>query len=83
MDIFIRNARTASEKSTLMHLKDKISNLNTPAFNRSAAAHNEIKQGIHSFSVSERMGREARIIYMVELLERAYASMKDDPKDGT
>jgi hypothetical protein len=82
IDIFIGNARTASEKATLVHLRDKVSNLNIPAFSRSAATPSEIKKGVHSFSVSERMGREARVIYMVELLERAYATMKDDPKDG-
>jgi hypothetical protein len=82
IDIFIRNARTASENGTLVHLKDKISNLNIPAFNRSSGESLELKRGLHSFAVSERMSREARVIYMVELLERAYAAMKDDPKDG-
>ena len=80
IDVFIRNARSASEKGTLVHLRDKISNLNTPAFNRSAAYPAGIGRGIHSFSVSERMSREARVIYLVELLERAYAAMKDDAK---
>ena len=28
------------------------------------------------------MSREARLIYLVELLERVYSAMKDDPKDG-
>ncbi len=80
IDVFIRNARSASERGMLTHLRDKVSNLNTPAFNRSAACSADIKKGMHSFSVSERMGREARIVYLVELLERAYAAMKDDPK---
>jgi hypothetical protein len=80
--IFIRNAQTASEKATLQNLQSKISNLNTPAFNRSVAESGNLKKGIHSFSVSERMSKEARLIYLVELLERVYAGMKDNPKDG-
>jgi hypothetical protein len=80
--VFIRNARTATEKATLVHLQSKISNLNTPAFNRSVADGSHLKAGIHSFSVAERMSREARLIYLVELLERIYSGMKDDPKNG-
>ncbi len=82
ISVFIRNAKTASEKATLVHLQSKISNLNTPAFNRSLADGSDLKRGIHSFSVAERMSKEARLIYLVELLERVYSRMKDDPKDG-
>jgi hypothetical protein len=80
--IFIKNAQTASEKATLQNLQSKISNLNTPAFNRNVAESGNLKRGIHSFSISERMSKEARLIYLVELLERVYTTMKDDPKDG-
>jgi hypothetical protein len=82
ISIFIRNATTATEKATLINLQSKISNLNTPAFNRSVADGSHLKSGIHSFSVAERMSKEARLIYLVELLERIYSGMKDDPKDG-
>lgn len=79
INIFVKNARTASEAATLVHLYSKISNLNSRVFNTPVSGN--LKRGIHSFSVSERMSREARLIYLVELLERVYTGMKDDPKD--
>ncbi len=80
--IFIKNAKTASERATLMHLQSKISNLNTPAFNSDVGGGGWPGSGIHSFSVSERMSKEARMIYLVELLERVYARMKEGQKTG-
>ncbi|MDE1865423.1 MAG: ATP-binding protein [Candidatus Micrarchaeota archaeon] len=80
INIFVKNSKTASEAASLVHLYSKISNLNTRAFNTPVLEN--LKGGINSFSISERMSKEARLIYMVELLERVYSGMKDDPKDG-
>lgn len=79
--IFIQNAKTASEKATLLSLQNKVCNLDIPAFNKKITENDSLKNGIHSFSISERMSKEARMIYLIELLDRIYAGMKDDPKN--
>ncbi len=79
INIFIKNSRTASERNSLMHLKDKICNIS-----RSIDATIEIsalKSGISSFSLASLNNREARIIYIHELLKRLYTSMKENAKE--
>jgi hypothetical protein len=79
--IFINNARTASEKNTLLHLKEKVSLLSTGAFMRDPVPMDSLSSGISSFSLAGLKSPEARIIYIHELLRRIYLSMKENGKE--
>ncbi len=80
--VFIRNARGASERNTLLHLRDKMSHLNIAALSNGSAAAASLDRGTHSFSLSGIRSEEARVIYIEELLVRIYSRMKLDPKNA-
>ncbi|HUY70291.1 MAG TPA: ATP-binding protein [Candidatus Baltobacteraceae bacterium] len=75
LNIFISNSRSASETNTLVHLRDRISLLNTPAFNGNAISVSALANGINSFSLSRMKSSEGRMIYITELLKRLYSTM--------
>lgn len=79
--IFIRNAKGIGERNSLLHLKDRISSLNSPSFSSDTVSLSELANGIHSFSLSSIKGTEQQIIYIEELLRRLYNIMKGMPKD--
>ncbi len=79
INIFIKNSRTASERNSLMHLKEKIYHLSTAI--DSTVEISALKNGISSFSLAGLKSREARIIYIHELLRRLYTSMKENAKE--
>ena len=81
LSIFISNAKTASEKGTLMHLREKLSLLASGQTAGRQVPMDSLKQGINSFSLSGLRNREARIIYIHELLRRVYTSMKENGKE--
>ena len=81
LGIFINNSRTASEKNTLLHLKEKISLLNTSTFMRNPVPMDALRRGISSFSLAGLKSPEARIIYIHELLKRIYLAIKQNGKE--
>lgn len=81
INIFLSNARLASERSTLLHLRSRLSLLNTDALNREFIDAHSLMHGIHSFSLAGLQNAEARYIYMHELLSRIYALMHSNEKE--
>ncbi len=79
INIFINNSRTASEKNSLMHLKDRIYNISASV--DATVEVSALKDGISSFSLASLKNKEARIIYIHELLKRLYNSMKENAKE--
>ncbi|MCL4389039.1 ATP-binding protein [Candidatus Marsarchaeota archaeon] len=80
INIFISNSRSSSEKTSLMHLKEKM----YPLMENGARHPIEIgrlKDGISSFSLAGLKSKEARIIYIHELLRRLYSEMKANPTE--
>jgi len=77
LNIFMGNARSAGERNTLSHLRDRLSLLNSSAFAGQSINTEGIEKGLHSFSLGGMKSREARIIYIGELLGRIYARMHD------
>jgi energy-coupling factor transporter ATP-binding protein EcfA2 len=82
IDIFIRNARYTTEKNTLLHLKERLSLLNTSAFRGRTIGLGSLGRGICSFSLAGLKNRDAQVVYMNELLRRLYVSMKDNKVEG-
>lgn len=83
LNIFIRNSRTIGEKNTLLHLKDRLSLLNSAAFSGSSLNAKGISSGLHSFCLANMKSKEAQLIYVGELLNRLYASMHDGQRDNS
>ncbi|MDE1833344.1 MAG: ATP-binding protein [Candidatus Micrarchaeota archaeon] len=77
--VFINHSKSASETNTLVHLRDRLSLLNTPAFNRNAIGMESLSNGISSFSLSGMKSGEGRMIYITELLKRLYSTMHGKP----
>ena len=80
--IFIRNSKSVGERNTLLRLKDRISLLNSSAFNSVPIGMREVQGGIHSFALANMKSREAQLIYIGELLSRIYSTMHDSKRDG-
>lgn len=80
LNIFIKNARGVGERNTLMHLKDRISLLNSTAFTGSFITMRQLQEGLHSFSLANIKSREAQLIYIGELLSRIYSMMHDSER---
>ena len=81
INIFLKNARLASERSTLLHLRSRLSLLNTPALNSEFIDTRALMHGMHSFSLAGLQNGEARYIYMHELLSRIYSLMHSNDKE--
>jgi hypothetical protein len=81
LSIFIKNARTSSEKNTLVHLKERMSLINTSAFNTNFVEIRRLQDGISSFSLASLGSGEIQLIYVHELLKRLYTSMKSNKKE--
>ncbi|HVC57880.1 MAG TPA: ATP-binding protein [Candidatus Acidoferrales bacterium] len=81
LNIFISNSKSASETNTLVHLRDRMSLLNTPAFNGNAIQISALAKGINSFSLSKMKSSEGRMIYITELLKRLYSTMHESGID--
>lgn len=80
INIFVRNSRGIGERNTLTHLKGRISLLNNAAFTGSFINTDSVNRGLHSFSLGSMKSKEARLIYIRELLSRLYARMHDSEK---
>jgi len=83
LNIFIRNSKTVGERNTLLHLKDRMSLLNSSAFSGSSLDTKDISNGLHSFSLANMKSKEAQLIYVGELLSRLYANMHDGKRDNS
>ena len=80
INIFISNSRTSSEKTSLMHLKEKMYSLLENG-GKSPIEVGKLKDGVSSFSLAGLKSKEARIIYIHELLRRLYSDMKANPTE--
>ncbi len=81
LEIFIRNARYMSERNSLLHLKERLSILNTHSFNGNFVDFSSLGSGITSFSLAGLKNRDLQIIYINELLRRLYVNMKENKKE--
>lgn len=82
LDIFIRNAKYTSEKNTLLHLKERLSLLNSVSFKGGFVGFGTLADGICSFSLAGLKNRDAQIVYINELLRRLYISMKENRRES-
>ena len=81
LNIFIKNSRTTGERNTLLHLKGRLSLLNTVTFARNFVPVDSLKEGLSSFSLAGLGNGEAQLIYIHEVLRRLYISMKKNEKE--
>src|SRR5208283_5955961 len=81
ISIFVRNARSASETNSLLHLKEKLSLLSVSALGKGQVSVESLQIGISSFSLAGIKSPESRVIYIHELLRRIYLSMKQNQKE--
>lgn len=79
--IFIRHTKLPTERKSLLSLRSKLSTLNTNAFNGNFVTLEQLKGSISSFSLAGLRNREARTIYINELLKRLYLSMKENARE--
>jgi ABC-type dipeptide/oligopeptide/nickel transport system ATPase subunit len=77
LNVFIKNSKGVGERNTLLHLKDKISLLNSSAFSGNFTTMEELQKGLHSFALANMKSRESQLIYIGELLNRIYSTMHD------
>ncbi len=76
INIFIRNSHSASERSTLYHMLNKISVLDERLFSEKYTGIPFMSKGIKSLPVSQFRNPESRYVFMHEMLERIYHNMK-------
>ena len=81
LGIFVDNSRTPTDRNTLLHLKGRISQLDSPAFIGGFVGVSDLKHGINSFSLSSMKSEGMRLIYLHELLRRLYQDMKRNEKE--
>lgn len=82
INIFVRNAKSISEKNTLLHLKNRIELLNTKSFIKNNISLQNIKNGINSISLAALKTKQIQSIYIFELLKRLYSTMHDNQKEN-
>ncbi len=80
LGVFIRNSKSVGERNSLLHIRARLSPLNTDSFKGTGLDSKGLASGLHSFSLARMKGRESRIIYIGELLSRLYSSMHDKEK---
>lgn len=83
LNIFIRNSRGVGETNTLLHLRDRLSLLNSSAFNGGFINMLELGNSLHSFSLANMKSKEVQLIYIGELLNRLYTTMHDSKKQSS
>lgn len=81
MEVFISNARSASERNTLLHLKSKLQPL--VSMSRGGSINlNALMGGITSLSLSGLKDKQMRVVYVHELVKRLYIRMHENSKTG-
>jgi DNA helicase HerA-like ATPase len=83
LNIFIKNSKGVGERNTLLHLRDRISLLNSPAFNSRSISIDGLNTGLNSFCLANMKSKEAQLIYIGELLKRLYSKMHDNSKQDS
>ncbi|MDE1870771.1 MAG: ATP-binding protein [Candidatus Micrarchaeota archaeon] len=83
LSIFIRNSKSVGERNTLVHLRARISLLNSYAFTGGFISMEGLNDGLHSFSLGGIKSKEVQLIYIGELLNRLYATMHDSDKQSS
>jgi ABC-type dipeptide/oligopeptide/nickel transport system ATPase subunit len=83
INIFIRNSKSVGETHTLMHLRDRLSLLNSSAFNSGFINMQDLGGSLHSFSLANMKSKEVQLIYIGELLNRLYTTMHDSKKQNS
>lgn len=81
LTVFLKLSKSATERQGLRSMRSKFLPLNCPAFNGDFISIEDLKNSILSFSLAKLKNKEARTIYISELLKRLYASMKDNEKE--
>jgi energy-coupling factor transporter ATP-binding protein EcfA2 len=76
LNIFINNSKNVSEKSSLTHLRSRLSSLALQLLSEGKLDVASLRTGISSFSLAGIRSSEAQIIYINELLRRLYINMK-------
>ena len=80
--IFIRNAKSASEKNTLVHMREKLALLAPSSFTTSSLSVKDLMSGANSLSLGGLGNEESRIIYVNELMRRVYNLMHRNQKES-
>lgn len=76
ISIFISNAKGASERNALLHLKTKVSGLSKPGFIKDTVSVKQLMSGTSIISLSEVRSREELFVYVTTILERVYYLMR-------
>ena len=82
LEIFINNAKTISEKNSLIHLKERIELINNKVFSKNTGSLSNLKKGISSISLESLNTRELQMIYISELIKRLYSTMHENDKEA-
>ncbi len=81
LTIFLKNAKTTSEKNTLLHLKYRISSFNSDAFKNNNIDIKNLNR-VTLFLTGNLSNNESRYLYMHELLSRLYYTMHNKDKEN-
>ena len=81
LSVFQRLSKSATERQGIQSMRSKFLPLNGPAFNENFVSLDELRNTVLSFSLAKLKNKEARAIYIIELLKRLYMSMKDNVKE--
>lgn len=79
--LFERFSKTPTMKNSLRSMRSKLYVLNTEAFKGNSVSFNDVKNSTVSFSLAGIRSKEARTIYINEVLKRLYRLMKDNEKE--
>ncbi|MCW6159960.1 MAG: DUF87 domain-containing protein [Candidatus Micrarchaeales archaeon] len=81
LTVFLKLSKSATERQGLRSMRSKFLPLNSPAFNGNFIEIEDLKNSVLSFSLAKLKNKEARTIYISEMLKRLYVSMKDNEKE--
>ncbi len=81
LSVFIMHSKTSTERDGLLNLRTKLRPLNTAAFNKNFVTLEQLRGSVMSFSLARLKSKEARAIYINELLKRLYLTMKDNTRE--
>ncbi len=76
--IFISNAKGATERNALLHLKAKISGLSKPSFIKDTISVRQLMGGLNIISLADIKSKEELYVYVTTILERVYYMMRSN-----
>jgi hypothetical protein len=81
LGVFIANARTAEDRERTVNIRSRLESLDGGGLSRTTLSLQDLRSGVHSFSIRDLKSNGARQVYLHEVLRRLYLSMKESMEE--